>query len=91
VDKIELQGKLIVEELLLAAYLAGKRSGTLQDIYHIGRFFNPYDRRTRKGRLWKLGFEHALEEVKGVFYIPPIEIFGGSLHKVDYRKLLKKD
>ncbi len=97
-DTIELQGKIVMEIELIKAYIGGKRSAYLfyrgvavEEAFFSGKIACPYDKRTRQGRLWKLGYSHALDEMKGIFYIPPIEIFGGSLHKIDYKKLLKKD
>jgi hypothetical protein len=92
------QTKIIQDEELITAYICGKKSAyffyqgkPVERVDFICKVRCPYDRRTRKGRMWRLGYCHALDEMKGIFYMPPVEIFGGSMHHVDYKKLLKKD
>ena len=96
-NPIVLQGKILLDIDLIKAYIGGKRSayvfyrGVPIEEPEFAKLTCPYDKRTRKGRLWKLGYNHALDEMKGIFYVPPVEIFGGTLFGLDYKNLLKKD
>lgn len=94
---IVLQGKILLDIDLIKAYTGGKRSAYLLfrgvpiEEPEFAKLTCPYDKRTRQGRLWKLGYAHALDEMKGIFYVPPVEIFGGTLFGMDYKHLLKKE